>query len=248
VETGLDGRVALVTGAASGIGRAAALALAAEGCRVVVADIRPEDAAAELAAEHPAAAHDVVVDVSDPAQARAAVDAAVEHFGRLDVLVTSAGVYETEGVRELSDEEWERTLAINLSGTFHCARAAIEAMAAGGWGRIVTLASSAAQTGGGHAGPAYVASKAGVVGLTRSLAKYAGPMGITVNSVLPGLIETPMTEKIGAEDLAAAAGAVPIRRNGTAFDVAAVIVMLASEPLGYVTGAHVNVNGGLVMD
>lgn len=247
MDTKLDGRVALITGGASGIGLAAARALAAEGCRIVLADLRPQEAAAELEADHRDAVHPVVVDVSVPEQARAAVAASVERFGRLDVLVTCAGVWETRGL-DLTDEEWDRTLTVNLSGTYHCARAAIDAMAVNGWGRIVTLASSAAQTGGGAAGPAYVASKAGVMGLTRSLAKHAGPSGITVNSLTPGLIETPMTQRLSAEDLAAAANAVPLRRNGTAEEVAAVIVMLASEGLGFVTGSHVNVNGGLVMD
>jgi NAD(P)-dependent dehydrogenase (short-subunit alcohol dehydrogenase family) len=247
MDTGLDGRVALVTGGASGIGLAAGRALADEGARVVLADLIGNAAAAELERQHGGAVHGVVADVSVPAQARGVVAAAVERFGRLDVLVTSAGVYETQGLA-LSDEEWERTLAVNLAGTYHCARAAIDAMAVNGWGRIVTLASSAAQTGGGAAGPAYVASKAAVMGLTRSLAKHAGPMGITVNSVVPGMIETPMTQRVSVEDRAAAACAVPLRRNGTAADVAAVIVMLASEGLGFVTGSHVNVNGGLVMD
>lgn len=248
MDTGLEGRVALVTGAASGIGNATAWALAAEGCCVVVADLTPHAAAADLAAEYPNAVHEVVVDVSVPAQARAAVEAAVEHFGRLDVAVTSAGVYETRGVEALSDEEWERTLAVNLSGTYQCARAAIEAMAENGWGRVVTLSSAAAQTGGGAAGPAYVASKAGVIGLTKSLAKYGGPKGVTVNAIVPGLIETPMTDRIGAEERAAATAITPLRRNGTAHDVAAVAVMLASEGFGFVTGAHINVNGGLVMN
>ncbi|ADB50368.1 SDR family NAD(P)-dependent oxidoreductase [Conexibacter woesei] len=248
MDTGLDGKVALVTGGASGIGLAAARALAAEGCRVMLADLDPRTAAAELERAHPGAVGEVVVDVSAPAQARRAVSAAVERFGRLDVLVTSAGVYETQGVDGLSDEEWDRTLAVNLSGTYHCAHAAIDAMAVNGWGRIVTLASSAAQTGGGAGGPAYVASKAAVMGLTRSLAKHAGPKGVTVNSVVPGLIETPMTDRLRPEHREIAATLTLVGRNGTPADVAAVIVMLASEGLGFVTGSHVNVNGGLVMD
>lgn len=248
MDTGLHGRVALVTGAASGIGLAAARALAAEGCRIVLADLAPGTAAEELERAHLGAVHAIVADVSVPDQARGAVAAAVTRFGRLDVLVTSAGVYETNDLDALSDEEWERTLSINLSGTYHCARAAIAAMAVGRWGRIVTLSSSAAQTGGGSAGPAYVASKAAVMGLTRSLAKHAGPKGVTVNAIVPGMIETPMTARLSEADRASAAAAVPLRRNGTPEEVAAAIVMLASEGLGYVTGSHVNVNGGLVMD
>lgn len=247
MDTGLDQKVALVTGGGSGIGLAAARALAVEGCRIVLADLRPEAALAELEAAHPGAVHAVAGDVSVPAEARRAVHAAVERFGRLDVLVTSAGVYETTGIEGLTDEEWERTLAINLGGTFMCAREAISAMAVNGWGRVITLASMAAQTGGAAAGPAYVASKAAVMGITKSLAKYAGPKGVTVNTIAPGFIETPMTGKIPSEDQDAVRAITPMRRNGTADDVAAMIVMLASEGAGFVTGANVNVNGGLVM-
>lgn len=248
MDTGLSQKVSLVTGGGSGIGLAAARALAAEGSRVVVADLKPDFAVTTINAERPGVAHSHLCDVAVAEEARDAVEEAVAHFGRLDVLVTSAGVYETKGVDLLTDEEWEHTLAVNLSGTYHCARAAIAAMAANGWGRIITIASTAAQTGGGAAGPAYVASKTGVMGLTRALAKYAGPKGITVNSIVPGLIDTPMTAWFSSEDRATAAAQTPVRRNGSPDDVAAVVVMLASEGLAFVTGSHINVNGGLVMD
>ena len=246
MKTGLENKVALITGGASGIGLASARALLEEGCRVVLADLRPEAALAELGALRPRDVRAVTGDISVPEEARRAVREAVECFGSVDVLVTSAGVYETTGV-EMSDEEWERTLAINVTGTFMCARAAIAEMARHGWGRVITLSSMAAHTGGGAAGPAYVASKSAILGLTKSLAKHAGPHGVTVNAILPGFIETPMTGKIAAEDQEAIRAMTPLRRNGTAEDIAEVVVMLASEPARFITGAQINVNGGLVM-
>lgn len=247
MKTDLEGRVALVTGGGSGIGRAICEALLDEGCRVAIADLRPESAVSALTSEYGDAVVEIACDLSHPDDARRAVRDAIAHFGRLDIAVTSAGVYETAGVAAITDEQWARTLAVNLTGTFMTARAAIDAMAPGGWGRVITISSMAALTGGGAGGPAYVASKAGVVGLTKSLAKYAGPFGVTVNSILPGFIETPMTAEIDEAGQRSVAEATPMRRLGAARDIAATVVMLASGSSGFITGAQVNVNGGLVM-
>ncbi|WP_283136518.1 SDR family NAD(P)-dependent oxidoreductase [Rhizohabitans arisaemae] len=246
MNTGLDGRVAVVTGAASGIGAATARALAAEGCRIVAADLREETVTAP-AGHTPGTWVAVGADLSTPGGAQRLVQAAEENFGRLDVLVACAGVYETGGVDDVDDVVWDRVHGVNLRGTYLCARAAMKTMARGGYGRIVTFSSIAAQTGGLAAGPAYVAAKAGVLGLTRSLAGAAGPHGITVNCVCPGIIETPMTAAIDEETKRATAARTPMRRNGTPEDVAAVVVMLASTGAGFVTGAHIDVNGGLHM-
>jgi 3-oxoacyl-[acyl-carrier protein] reductase len=240
MDLGLDGRVAVVTGAARGIGRATAQLLASEGVRIVAADLREP----ELAGFDEGAIA-VAVDVADPEGAKALVDASQAAFGRLDILVCSAGVYETNSLLDLGAQEWDRVQAINLRGTFLCAQAAVPAMAANGWGRIVLLSSLAALTGGLAAGASYVASKAGVMGLTRSLANHVGPLGITVNCVNPGIIETPMTEALEREQIAAR---TPVRRNGTPEDVASIITMLASDRAGFVTGAHLSINGGLVAD
>lgn len=248
MDTGLQGRVAAVTGAGSGIGLATARALVAEGCRVVVADLREEavaDAVAELGAD---VAVGVGADVSREEGAQAVVDAARAAFGRLDVLMCCAGVYETNRLADLDRAAWDRVLDVNLRGTFLCAQAAIPVMAENGWGRIVTISSIAALTGGEAAGPAYVASKAGVMGLTRSLAHAGGPLGITVNCVNPGVIETPMTAVIGEDQLRVVAERTPLRRNGRPEEVAAVMVFLASEPAGFVHGAHLSINGGLFVD
>lgn len=240
MNLGLDGRVALVTGAASGIGRATARLLAEEGAQVVAADLR-EPELAGLGEDALA----VTLDVTDPKGVTRLVESAQATFGRLDILVCSAGVYETSPLSDLDVNEWDRVQAVNLRGSFLCAQAAVPAMAANGWGRMVLLSSLAAQTGGMAAGASYVASKAGVMGLTRSLAMHAGPLGVTVNCVNPGVIETPMTNQL---DRTGTASSTPVRRNGTPDDVAAIIVMLASDRAGFVNGAHLSVNGGLVAD
>jgi 3-oxoacyl-[acyl-carrier protein] reductase len=247
VKTGLEGRVALVTGAGSGIGAATAAYLHDEGCLIVAADLQQE-------AVHPPAGAStstwvgVAGDVSTAEGSQHLVKSAVDAYGRLDVLVACAGLYETGGLADVDEVAWDRVHDVNLRGAYLCARAAIPAMAMSGFGRIVLFSSIAAQTGGGvAAGPAYVASKAGVVGLTRSLAQKAGPDGITVNCISPGVIQTPMTDVMGEGKKRELAGQTPVGRTGTPEDVAFVVAMLASEGAGYINGANVDVNGGLHM-
>lgn len=245
--TGLAGRVAAVTGAGSGIGLATARALAAEGCRIVAGDL-DERAVKPLVGELGDSAIGVGVDVARDDAGEIVVDAARGAYGRLDVLVNCAGVFETNAFDEIDARAWDHVVGINLRGTFVCAQAAIPAMAANGWGRIVAVSSIAALTGGLAAGPSYVASKAGVMGLTRSLAHAAGPLGITVNCVNPGVIESPMTKAMTPETRRVTAERTPLGRNGRPEEVAAVIVFLASEGAAFVNGAHLSVNGGLLMD
>lgn len=246
MRLGLDGRAAVVTGAGSGIGRATALLLAEEGCRVVAVD-RDAEALDALATELGEPARVLACDVTASEAPARVVRTAVEAFGRLDVLVASAGIWETSPLDELGDETWHRVLDVNLTAPFRCARAALPAMVANRWGRIVTVSSIAVRTGGGAASAAYVASKAGVVGLTRSLARYGGPYGVTANCVSPGVIDTPMIAGADAEQTRATLEQMPVGRLGDPMEVAAVVALLSSEAAGFVNGAHVDVNGGLVM-
>lgn len=236
-----DARVAVVTGAASGIGLATARLLAEGGFRIVAIDLC--DASPAYDAQWRA----LRVDVASAGAGEQIVDAALGAYGRLDVLVACAGVYETTPLDELSAETFDRVQEVNVRGTFVCARAALGAMRTRGWGRIVLLSSIAAHNGGLSAGPAYVASKAAVMGLTRSLAHAAGPHGVTVNCVNPGVIETPMTEAMNGDAKRESAARAPLRRNGAPEEVAAVIAMLCSDGAAFVTGAHLDVNGGLAM-
>jgi 3-oxoacyl-[acyl-carrier protein] reductase len=248
MQTGLGGKVAIVTGGSGGIGLACARALTGEGARVVLGDL--DGGAAATAADELGAdvAIAVEVDVSQPRDASLLVDAALERFGRLDVLVASAGIHRATRVDALSAEEWDLLLAVNLRGVFLTAQAALRVFVPQRGGRIVTIGSLAGQVGGLAASAAYAASKGGVIALTKSLARYAGPHGVTANCVNPGVIDSPMTAGWSPEDLARLTAGTPLARLGTTEEVAAVVLFLASDAASFVHGAHVDVNGGLLMD
>lgn len=242
----LGGRAAIVTGGANGIGREIALRLAAAGAAVLVADRDGAEADA-VAGEVEAAGGRAVgraVDVQDPAGCEALVAVACEVFGRLDTLVTSAGIARAQPFLRTTLELWQETLAVNLTGTFLCCQAATPAMVAAGGGRIITLASVSGERGGtGRA--AYGASKGGVITLTRVMAVELARHNITVNAIAPGPVETPMVAALHtAEDRTAWLGSVPARRYGTPAEVAAAAVFLASDEASYVTGHVLNVDGG----
>lgn len=246
------GRVAVVTGAASGMGLAIAERLAGSGHRVAVLDLN--GVAAERAAEDlrgsGAQALGIAADVAD----RGAVDSALAHvhreLGPVQIVVTSAGLDEFTSFTDITPSQWDRMLAVNLTGTFHCVQAAVPDMMAAGWGRIVTISSSSAQSGAKRMAH-YVASKGGVIALTKALAAELGPHGITVNTIPPGSVETPMTRRAeAAGDLPstdALAKMIPVRRMGTPDDVAAACDFLCSEEAGYINGQQINVNGGRYM-
>ena len=245
--TGLAGRVAVVTGAASGIGAETSRQLLAEGASVLGVDLAFD----ELAAPNPQGAEEwvpFVADISGSRSASMVVNAAHDRFGRLDVLIHCAGIYETGSMEEVDEQVWDRVQSVNLRGAYLLSRAAIPMMAQGGHGRILFFSSIAAQTGGGNgAGPAYVSSKAGLLGLTRSLAQKAGPLGITVNCISPGVIVTPMIAGMDEAKRRSITEITPLRRLGTVSEVASVAVMLASNAAAFISGARVDVNGGLNM-
>ncbi|WP_020106608.1 SDR family NAD(P)-dependent oxidoreductase [Nocardia sp. 348MFTsu5.1] len=243
-------RTAIVTGGASGIGLAIAERLAAEGASVAIFD-RNADAASEAAEKITASGYRAIglgVDVTDRARIDEAVEEVRRKIGPPTILVNSAGMDGFEPFLKISAESWQRLLAVNLTGTFDCCQAVVPDMIDAGWGRIINISSSSAQTGNPwmvH----YSAAKAGVVGFTKALAKELGPKGITVNTVPPGFIDTPMlrrTEENGflGPGIEAAESTTPMRRVGKPEDIAAACAYLAREDAGYVTGQVIPVNGG----
>jgi 2-hydroxycyclohexanecarboxyl-CoA dehydrogenase len=243
-------RPAIVTGAGSGIGRAIAQRLAEDGHAVAVLDL--DGAAAEaVAGELREKGHEAVacgVDVSDRPQVTAAVQRVREALGPVLVLVNNAGLSGFTPFLKITDELWDRIIAVNLSGPLYCTQAVLPDMIEAGWGRIVNISSSSAQ-GGQQYMVHYVSSKAGLIGFTKALALEFGPKGITVNTIPPGFIDTPMLRASEEQGLLGAsvdriAEATPVRRAGQPGDIAAACAFLVSEEAGYITGQVIGVNGG----
>jgi len=242
----LTGKVALVTGATRGIGRGVAVALAREGADVVVCG-RDAAAGAAVCAEITALGRRArfhAADLARVAEARGAVQSAHAAFGRLDVLVNNAGQFQRKPALEIQEEDWDGILDLNLKGAFFCAQAAARVMARRG-GAIVNMASDAAWSGGLNPCAHYAASKAGMLSITRSLAKELAGQGVRVNALAPGMIETEMGGTAGAT---LAGLAIPLGRYGTPAEVAAAAVFLASDESSYMTGAVLNLSGGLFLD
>ncbi|WP_342236240.1 SDR family oxidoreductase [Inquilinus sp. OTU3971] len=238
----LEGRVAIVIGAARGIGAAIAERFAADGARVVIGDTDPEAGAATAAR---LGARFVATDISRRADADAIVRAAVDGFGRLDILVQNAAIYPWTLIEDIEPEEWDRVMAVNLRGTYLAARAALPAMRAGGGGRMIFTSSitgpRVTSPGHGH----YAATKAGINGFLKSAALEFSGYGITVNGIEPGNILTEgMQQHRSAEFIAMMERAVPLGRLGTPQDVAAAVAFLASDDAAYITGTTIVVDGG----
>lgn len=241
-------KVALVTGAGSGIGRAIAARLASDGFRVAIVDL-DKDAAARVASEIGSGALAIGgVDVSDRAQVEDAVERVRTELGPVLVLVNNAGISGFTKFLKITDEHWQRMMSVNLTGPFYVTQAVLPDMLEAAWGRIVNISSSSAQSGQQYMAH-YVASKAGLIGMTKSLALEFGPKGITVNTIPPGFIDTPLLREseeggfLGAkvEDIEAR---TPVRRAGQPEDIAAACSFLVSEEAGYITGQVIGVNGG----
>ena len=246
-------RVAVVSGAASGMGLAIARHLAAQGRRVGLLDLDGDAAlrAAEALREAGANAIGVATDVADRGAVDAALDKVRAELGPIGIMVTSAGLDAFASFTDITLESWERSLAVNLTGTFHCLQAAVPDMLEAHWGRMITISSSSAQSGAMRRAH-YVAAKGGVIALTKALALELAPHGITVNCIPPGVIDTPMLRRAeAAGDVAKleklAARAIPVGRAGTPEDIAVACGFLCSDEAGFITGQVIGVNGGMVL-
>lgn len=241
----LSGKSALVTGASGGIGGAIAKTLHGAGAQVMLAGTRA-DALHALAAELKDRAHVATADLADAASLEALVKNAETAMGRVDILVNNAGITRDTLMMRMKDEDWLKVIEVNLTATFRLSRAVLRSMMKNRWGRIISITSIVGVTGNpGQAN--YAASKAGMIGLTKSLAAEVASRAITANCIAPGFITTPMTDALTDEQKARLMGGIPAGRFGTPADIAAATLYLASEEASYVTGQTLHVNGGMAM-
>jgi 3-oxoacyl-[acyl-carrier protein] reductase len=250
----LDGKTALITGASRGIGRAIALRFAAEGCDVAINYL--DEAGRDNAAEAAEVAREiealgrralcVEADVTDVPAVEAMAAQVIEAFGQLDILVNNAGIARDKTLAKLPKADWDAVIAVNLTGAYHCAHAVVGHMRERRTGRIISISSVVALMGN-IGQTSYAASKAGLIGLTKSLARETARRGVTVNAIAPGFIDTEMTRAIPDDILAQVVGSIPLERLGRPEDVAHAAAFLASDEAAYITGHVLSVNGGLYM-
>lgn len=247
----LKDKVAIVTGAGRGIGRAVALALAAHGAHVAVNDVNLQNAAA-VAGEIRAGGTKALVaqaDVTDEAQVRKMVADTIDHFAGIDILVNNAGIVLTGPVTEITPESWDRVMAVNLKGVFLCSKAVFPVMMARRSGKIINMSSVAGKQGGGLLGNScYAASKGGVIAFTKGIAREGGPYNINVNAITPALTDTDMTSGLSLKQRDAILRMIPLGRVGKPGDIAAAVCFLASDYAAFITGEIMDVNGGFMMD
>ena len=245
----LEGKVCIITGGGRGIGAATARKFAAEGARVVVADVSAEavQSVVQELQSGGSTALGIVVDVTRAADAERMVAETLAHFGRLDCLVNNAGVTDDAQLLKMDEAQWDRVIDINLKGVYLCTRSAVRAMVERGIHGVILNASSVVGLYGNFGQTNYAAAKWGVIGMTKTWSKELGRKGIRVNAVAPGFILTPMTEKVPPKVLELMTDKTPLGRLGTPADVANAYAFLASDEAAYITGAVLSVDGGLVI-
>jgi 3-oxoacyl-[acyl-carrier protein] reductase len=247
-EGRLHGKTAIITGGSQGIGKATAKRFTQEGAAVVIADVN-EDAGTELAealSADGAEASFIAVDVTDSDEVQAMVDHAAERFGGVDILVNNAGITRDATLKKMSEDAFDQVVAVNLKGVFNCTKAVLPVMTEAGGGRVLNAASVVGLYGN-FGQTNYVATKSGVIGMTKTWARELGRKGITVNAVAPGFIETPMVDTVPQKVLDQLTGRTPLGRLGTPEDIASAYLFLASDDAAFITGAVLSVDGGLVL-
>jgi 3-oxoacyl-[acyl-carrier protein] reductase len=246
----LKDRVAIVTGAATGIGKAVALAFIREGAKVALVDVEKArlEALQKEIRKKGGEAVAVSCDVSKASEVKRMVDAVLRSFGRMDIVVNNAGIIRRGTIETVTEEDWDRVIEVNLKGPFNCSKAVVETMKEQGYGKIVNVSSIAGKMGDITSAPGYGPSKAGLDALTKTLARQLAPYGIHVNGVAPHAIETEMSAEWSPEKRKAIVDAIPLKRLGKPEDVAEAVLFLASDSAAFITGEILDVNGGFLMD
>ncbi len=244
----LQNRIALVTGAARGIGKAIALRYAAEGASLILADVQDATELRDALRKDGGKALSYRIDITDAAAVEAMVVEVAESFGPVDILVNNAGIITRGTILELTLETWKKVLDVNVNGTFNCCKAVIPQMMKKGYGRILNISSIAGKIGDITAAPAYGTSKGAINAFTKSLARELAPYGITANAIAPHAIETEMSAEWSAEKRADVIRSIPLKRLGKPQEVADAAVFLVSDGAGFITGEIMDLNGGFLMD
>jgi len=246
----LKDRVAVITGAARGIGKAIAFTFAREGARIALVDVERSrlEVSREEMEKGGAMAIALTCDITKSSEVQGIIDEVKKTFGRIDILVNNAGIIRRGTIETVTEEDWDRVIEVNLKGTFNCCKAVVETMKSQRYGKIVNVSSIAGKLGDITSAPGYGPSKAGIDALTKTLARQLAPYGINVNAVSPHAIETEMSAQWSEEKRREVIGSIPLGRLGKPEDVAAAVLFLASDEASFITGEILDVNGGALMD